>query len=99
MIIIRYVLKIKKLIILNGRLKIDKFENLVNTSKGGKGRGKKYKLSYLECKEWVKDNLSYINTKEKWYSTLDTYLIIYLVIQEMFISIEVGYLGVTFINR
>jgi hypothetical protein len=41
MIIIRYVLKIKKLIILNGRLKIDKFENLVNTSKGGKGRGNK----------------------------------------------------------
>jgi hypothetical protein len=63
---------------------MDKFENLVNTSKGGKGgRGIKYKLSYLECKEWVKDNLSYINTKVVLYFRY--FWIIYLVIQEMFI--------------
>jgi hypothetical protein len=40
----------------------------------------------------------YINTKEKWYSTLDTLPDNIPSNPRMFISIEVGYLGVTFLS-
>ena len=45
---------------------ISKFDGLVNTSDGGLGGCViKYKLSYDECKEWVKINLN-INSKNSW---------------------------------
>lgn len=46
---------------------ISQFNNLTNHDKGGKG-GKpiKYKISYEDCKKWIKENLPDINSESKW---------------------------------
>lgn len=46
---------------------ISNFTDLVNTAPGGLGGGViKYKISYDDCKKWVKDNLS-VKSKSEWY--------------------------------
>lgn len=47
---------------------ISKFDNLTNTSSGGLGgSGKKYNISYEDCKNWIFNNLDKeINSKTKW---------------------------------
>ena len=46
------------------------YENLTNTSEGGKGgSGIKYKLTYNEVKDWVSNNLN-IKSKSEWYKHL-----------------------------
>lgn len=53
---------------------LNKYKNLTNTSKGGKGgSGIKYKLSYFDVKNWVK-NFN-IKSKNNWYSFLKSYKI------------------------
>jgi hypothetical protein len=46
---------------------ISNFTDLVNTAPGGLGGGViKYKISYDDCKKWVRDNLS-VKSKSEWY--------------------------------
>jgi hypothetical protein len=46
---------------------ISKFENLTNSTEGGKGgHGIIYNISYEECKKYVKNNLN-ISSKSEWY--------------------------------
>lgn len=50
---------------------ISQFENLTNTATGGIGGCSiKYKISYNDCKEWIRNNLKNINSKNKWYEKL-----------------------------
>jgi len=50
---------------------LSKFNNLTNTSEGGEGgSGIKYKMSYTEVKDWVKQNLK-VTSKSKWYININ----------------------------
>lgn len=49
---------------------LSKFDNLTNTSEGGKGgSGIKYKMGYDEVKEWIKCHLE-VSSKTQWYKNI-----------------------------
>ena len=49
---------------------LSKFDNLTNTSEGGKGgSGIKYRMTYHEVKEWVKTHLN-VGSKTEWYKNI-----------------------------
>lgn len=51
---------------------IKQFHNLTNHNKGGKGgKPEKYNLSYVDCKNWVLENLPNISSQSLWYKNIN----------------------------